>query len=572
MARIGTIIDGKYEILKQIGQGGMSKVYLAMDQRLNKQWAVKEIQRHAMDRDNAIKIQSLITEANLMKQLDHPALPRIVDILESRDVIYVIMDYIEGETLSKILKQEGAQPQKQVIKWAKQLCEVLDYLHTRKPPVVYRDMKPSNVMLKPDGNVKLIDFGIAREYKETSLEDTTSLGTRGYAAPEQFGGKGQTDARTDIYCLGATMYHLVTGKNPSEPPYEMRPIRDWKPSLSGGLEHIILKCTQSNPEDRYQSCAELLYDLNHYEAVDGEYRAAQKKKLRLFLSMAALSFVFLAGGAGGQALKAAANNNNYDVIYQRALKQTDDSEKARLLVEALRIKPNSFEAYQSLLDAYKADTEFDLEEEAQFKRCIEENLGMLQQEPGYGELAFEVGKLYWYYYDYGTDQSEDNQITRMKSSVKWFEDALEYTDGGFENRQMATVYRDIGKFNQEITLNVEEASDKGLYAPYWRNITDLMDLISQNPQEQEIVSLELYRLATNAMETYARKFKSDGITQKDMETVWAQVKGGVKNLQTTTDKTDSIKEYINNRLGSAKEAISTAFLVQEGQKAQSKNK
>lgn len=572
MAKIGMVIDGKYEILKQIGQGGMSKVYLAMDQRLNKQWAVKEIQRHAEDRDNAIKIQSLITEANLMKQLDHPALPRIVDILESRDVIYVIMDYIEGEPLSKILKQEGAQPQKQVIKWAKQLCEVLDYLHTRKPPVVYRDMKPSNVMLKPDGNVKLIDFGIAREYKETSLEDTTSLGTRGYAAPEQFGGKGQTDARTDIYCLGATMYHLVTGKNPSEPPYEMRPIRDWKPSLSGGLENIILKCTQPNPEDRYQSCAELLYDLNHYEAVDGEYRAAQKKKLRLFLSAAALCLILLAGGAGGQVLKAAANNNNYDVIYQRALKQTDDGEKARLLVEALRIKPNSFEAYQSLLDAYKADTEFDLEEEAQFKRCIEENLGMLQQEPGYGELAFEVGKLYWYYYDYGADESEDNQITRMKSSVKWFEDALEYTDNSFGNRQMATVYRDIGKFNQEITLNVEEASDKGLYAPYWRNITDLMDLISQNPQEQEIVSLELYRLASNAIETYARKFKSDGITQKEMETVWAQVKEDVKNLQTTTDKTDSIKEYINNRIDSAKEAISNAFLIQEGQKAQAKNK
>lgn len=112
-------------------------------------------------------------------------------------------------------------------------------------------------MLKPDGNVMLIDFGTAREFKYSSVADTTCLGTQGYAAPEQFGGHGQTDARTDIYCLGATMYHLVTGHNPATPPYEMYPIRQWNPMLSSGLEEIILKCTQRNPEDRYQSCAEL---------------------------------------------------------------------------------------------------------------------------------------------------------------------------------------------------------------------------------------------------------------------------------------------------------------------------
>lgn len=108
-------------------------------------------------------------------------------------------------------------------------------------------MKPANIMLKPDGNVTLIDFGTAREFKEKNLADTTCLGTVGYAAPEQFGGMGQTDARTDIYCLGATLYHLVTGCNPSEPPYEMKPIREINPSLSSGLERIILKCTQRQP-------------------------------------------------------------------------------------------------------------------------------------------------------------------------------------------------------------------------------------------------------------------------------------------------------------------------------------
>lgn len=137
MAAIGQIIDDKYEILKLIGQGGMSRVYLAMDKRLNKQWAVKEIEKRARDRNNEVVIQSAIAEANMIKRLDHPAIVRIVDIIDDGDVIYIIEDYIEGETLASILESNGAQPQELVIKWAMQLCEALEYLHTRKPPIIY---------------------------------------------------------------------------------------------------------------------------------------------------------------------------------------------------------------------------------------------------------------------------------------------------------------------------------------------------------------------------------------------------------------------------------------------------
>ena len=152
MAFIGQVIDDKYEILTLVGQGGMSKVYLARDKRLNKQWAVKEIEKRAKDRNNEIVIQSAIAEANLIKQLDHPAIVRIVDIIDNGNVIYIIEDYIEGQTLSEILENNGAQPQELVIEWAMQICEALEYLHTRKPAIIYRDMKPANVMLKPDGS------------------------------------------------------------------------------------------------------------------------------------------------------------------------------------------------------------------------------------------------------------------------------------------------------------------------------------------------------------------------------------------------------------------------------------
>ena len=172
MADIGSVLEGKYEILKLIGKGGMSRVYLAMDKRLNKTWAVKEIEKNARDENNEIVVQSAMAEAHLIERLDHPALPRIVDILEYDKVIYVVMDYIDGEPLSKVLEEHGAQPQDLVIEWAKQICDVLDYLHTQTPPIIYRDMKPGNLMLKLDGNIKVIDFGIAREYKQKNLADT----------------------------------------------------------------------------------------------------------------------------------------------------------------------------------------------------------------------------------------------------------------------------------------------------------------------------------------------------------------------------------------------------------------
>ena len=296
MLEIGSTLEGKYKILNKIGQGGMSVVYLAMNERANKQWAIKEVRRDGIHNYEVVR-QGLIVETDMLKKLSHPYLPSIVDVIDEDDSFLIVMDYIEGNTLAKALAEYGAQPQEEVIEWAKQLCEVLGYLHSCNPPVIYRDVKPSNIMLKPSGYISLIDFGTAREYKERSVEDTTCLGTRGYAAPEQFGGMGQTDARTDIYSLGATLYHLVTGQNPCAPPYEIRPIREWNPRLSQGLEKIILKCTSPNPEDRFQSCAELLYALEHYDELDSRYIRSRKRKLCVFGFSVFLS-ALLAAGAG----------------------------------------------------------------------------------------------------------------------------------------------------------------------------------------------------------------------------------------------------------------------------------
>lgn len=560
MATIGTLIEGKYEILKMIGKGGMSEVYLAMDKNLNKQWAVKEIQKKAWDKNNQVVVQSALAEANMMKRLDHPCLPRIVDIIDKDDVIYVIMDYIEGEPLSRILEKEGAQEQETVIEWAEDLCGVLDYLHTQDPPIIYRDMKPANIMLQPNGNIKLIDFGIAREYKEQNLEDTVSLGTKGYAAPEQFGGKGQTDQRTDIYCLGVTLYHLVTGKNPCEPPYEIYPIRYWDPKLSAGLESIILRCTQLNPEDRYQSCAELLYAIYHYEEADDTYRNKQKRKVNIFAGVAVAAALCVAVGIAGQVLKGNAQNNDFENNMIQAAAASDTEEKIDYYLKAIDIKPTETEAYLQLVETLKDDATFSVEEEAKLKKKMNLNLAQLQEEDDYADLAYEIGKLYWYYYDYGNTGNTDNQITRMKSAIQWFDDAYTYGSQESDYYVITQAYREIGQFNRDVTLRVEEAEDKGTYAPYFESLKNLYAIVSE--EENEIVNLETYKLCMYSIENYARKFMLDEISEEDLLEFYQNVHDSVVKMEPTTDKTEDMKNEIIERESYAKQAIEHAYEAQ----------
>ena len=287
-------------------------------------------------------------------------LPRIVDIINQDGTIYVVMDFIEGTTISDRLKKEGAQPQETVIEWGLQLASALDYLHNMKPPVIYRDMKPSNVMIKPEGGVKLIDFGTAKEYIVENNADTTALGTRGYAAPEQFGdkqGRGiyNTDARTDIYNLGATLYHIVTGMNPCEPPYEIRPIREWNPALSSGLEKIILKCTQADPNDRYQNCTELMYALNHYNELDDEYKKKNKRKLAAFITTSVLTvaagITSVIGYSGIQKIKLD-NYNTYIETGNNYKMEEDYVLAAEQYKLAFELDGTDAEAYDKYIQTY----------------------------------------------------------------------------------------------------------------------------------------------------------------------------------------------------------------------------
>ncbi|MBQ5657526.1 MAG: serine/threonine protein kinase [Bacteroidaceae bacterium] len=444
MLEIGSLVDGKYKILNKVGQGGMSVVYLAMNEKANKQWAVKEVRKDGI-RDFEVVKQGLVAETDILKKLNHPHLPSIIDVIDTDESFIIIMDYIQGNSLNKALDEYGAQPQENVITWAKQLCDVLNYLHTRNPAIIYRDMKPANVMLKPDGNVTLIDFGTAREYKEKNLADTTCLGTVGYAAPEQFGGMGQTDARTDIYCLGATLYHLVTGMNPCEPPYEIKPIREINPGLSAGLERIILKCTQRDPNDRYQSAAELMYALEHYKEDDDDFRRKQKKKLASVIATLTLSLAFGAVSIWGYTAAEKQKAADYD----QKLLAADTVEK---YYDAILTDPTRTEAYLQFNDFLASDYTLNRDEWGNhqklfagfdktliggFKQTIYVLDELKSSNPeGYAEVCFNMGWNVLSYYETDIDR------VRYENAAKWFQ---YIRDDGTENGNVAAIFCDISQ-------------------------------------------------------------------------------------------------------------------------------
>ena len=247
------VLGGRYRVIKQIGEGGMSYVYLVEDLKLvGKRWAVKETK--LTQPGDAVGVAA---EAAMLIRLNHPNLPQIVDFIgpDGEGYFYLFMDYIEGETLAADFERRGRSLTfDHILRLGIQLCEVLQYLHQCEPPIVYRDLKPSNVMLDVHGQIRLIDFGIARHFKPNQEEDTVSLGTVGFAAPEQYAGK-QSDTRSDLYGLGALLMHLVTsGKTSQFDKTGMDAIPQEVPTV---FRQLLQQLLERDPNLRIQTAGEV---------------------------------------------------------------------------------------------------------------------------------------------------------------------------------------------------------------------------------------------------------------------------------------------------------------------------
>lgn len=530
MLKVGDLIDGKYKILNEIGRGGMSTVYLAINEKANKPWAVKEVRKNGISNRELVK-QSLMVEINLLKKLKHKGLPSIVDIIDQQDNYLIVMDYIEGITLENIMQEEGVQPQEKVVDWAIQLCDVLQYLHTRKPAIIYRDMKPSNIMLRSDGSVVLIDFGTAREFKERHVEDTTCLGTQGYAAPEQFGGMGQTDERTDIYSLGATMYRLVTGHNPSEPPYEMYPITHWNPRLSTGLEGIIAKCTSKDPKSRYQSVQEVRYALEHYRDLDLDSIRRYRRNLRILLAAGGMTVMLF--GASGVSYAAADHMQKDEYAYnlEAGRRSPNKQDSIAFYQKAIQTDCAGEEAYDQLLTLFTQDGVLDEQEEKvllQLAISVDKYLERykMKNPDGYAGLCYRIGSSYWYYYEH--------EEKRQAGAVAWFESAKAGFEGNPEKERewkRASTYVEIGNFYQRIVPAQISGTDQGMYGEYWNNLRRLKEWNDEAP-DRDLVTLRLYReIVTKTLE-YAGYLQEDGVPPQEMEELLKEISQQTENMKT----------------------------------------
>ena len=250
---INNVVGGRYYVLEQIGSGGSSDVYKVRDVYQGTFYAMKRyITSDPANQDNLL--EGMEKELNALRHCSHPVLPKIFNLIKEEENFFLIMEYIEGINLKEYIMKNGAVKKKLLVNIMEQVCSGLYYLHSLEPPIIYRDLKPSNIILKDDGSIKLIDFGIAKRYSR-DVADEFALGSKGFAAPEQFGnanGKGlfNTDIRTDIYGIGTTMYYLLTKRVYQKDAFSFR--------VQGKIKKIILKCTQMNPDMRFQNCIEVL--------------------------------------------------------------------------------------------------------------------------------------------------------------------------------------------------------------------------------------------------------------------------------------------------------------------------
>lgn len=494
------VLNGRYEVLKCIHSRGMANVYLVLDSNLGKQWCLKEIRKSEAGKKN-IEYISLLQEANILRGLNHERIPRITAIDDEGDSLFVVMDFLDGINLKTYVDEKGKIPEQVAVPWMLQITQTMGYLHSKrsgKNPIFFRDMKPDNLMVRSNGNINIFDFGISIEVKhEGQLPDYT-LGTAGYVAPEQKKKNLPVDLRSDIYSMGLVFYFMLTGVDPRNfKKSELKPIAEWSPEVSPALCAIVEKCYQEVPEDRFQSCEELQYALENYQHSDEAYKLVARKKVNT-------TFVMLLAGVllcVGSIIPLSANVVQKDEEYQRAVAVAEQSGRSEDYVSAIKLNPSNLPPYEGYIDSLKVDGVFTEDEERTLLSLVNPSLVQIKTQDGYGKFAYDIGKLYWFYYI-------GNESSSELLSIKWFEDAINEDYEADESR----VYYNMGVFKRDITKSIREASDSGMYKEYWDN---LLSVQSANAVS-DIVAIQVDISVVECISNYGYNLKKDGVSYEEV--------------------------------------------------------
>ena len=495
MAGIGQIIDGKFRILQPLGRGGMSRIYLAEDIRLGKRWVVKEIPKVIGRQKNILFIQAAISEAQIIKSLDHPAVVRIVDIIQDEKALYIVEDYVQGRSFQELAQEGSAIEPEDLKQWAVQLCQVLIYLHSRKPPVIYRDLKPENIILTDSGHIRLVDFGIARRYRPEGRRDTVYLGTVRFAAPEQFEEYGaQTDMRTDIYGFGKTLQYMA---------YFCK-------ELSPEVYNLIDRCIEEDPQDRYQSGEELLETLEEIRYF-GKHTDVGKILLRSLLLLSAAAVLFF---AVRQQLSSGAGNGWQELDF--------------------------------LLDSIKADGSFSVQEEEQMLNLVMPHLKEWKEKEGFEQKALEIGELYWNSYEYGS-----GSCAGAEGALPWFELAG-------ESDETARIYRDLAQFQLSMDrIGLKEQPD-GFFREALEQLILLGRQAALLEGEDRLKALIL-RTAADSLTADIRHYRDDGAELSDVELLLTEVGTLLDTLYRSSEPEREQLQELEEKLERAEQAVRMCF-------------
>ncbi|MCI6580713.1 MAG: serine/threonine protein kinase, partial [Oscillospiraceae bacterium] len=537
----GYILNNRYRIENIIGRGGLSVVYKATDLEANGAVrAVKEISKSCKEMAESAKQESILIK-ELYEHDKYNFFPNIIQRTENNSTLYIVMDYIDGASMNSLLKS-GAFSQNMIIEYGKEICSVMQFIHDYGK--IYSDMKPDNIMIinntgsakrlgteKRSGTLKLIDFGAVVQMESGIPVQYTPE----YAAPEQFRAE-RLDRRTDIFNIGATLYHMATGRKPL-PVYDenkkLRPSSERFPFNSKDIKtdvsvkKIIRKCVEDNPAKRFRSCRDL------YSAIEKTEKHSQIK-ITLFSASATILSALICAFSYIRYVQQ--ENIEYERFITTAKKSVSYEEKTELYKNAINLQNKRTEAYFGLIETYKEDLSFDENESYDILRLLTVNSEELKKNPDYELLAFETGKLYWYYYDYGTEHSSDNSATRMKASAEWFSDAISENLRNIseEKYQMARIYHDIGNFHSEIQKLVIEGDDTDTYTEYWQSLNEMSDFAETSSAETEIVLLETYRMIINSLAIYTYKFASF-IPEEDIRNLYYKTRKSTESVITTTE-------------------------------------
>ena len=551
MLNKGFVLENRYKIVNVAGKGGTSVVYRAVDLKANNaQRAVKEVMKtNGTDAYNA-RQESLLIKEFYEKDAKNSFFPNIIEIIDNDpDALYIVQDYINGVSMEKLLAY-GPFRHKTMLRYSKDICRVMSFIH--KCGLIHSDMKPDNIMVvrneedfensrRPDkyGKLKFIDFGSVIERRSGAFAYTPA-----YAAPEQFY-EQELDEQTDIFNIGATMYHMLTGKKPKNVSANGEFVSSaerfvFEKGTNAGLARIIRKCVSEDKTKRYRSCDELFEDLE---------RTDNHTYLRATSIVAGLAVVSLGFSLFSGIMAHKSRSEDFNKLVERAENTGEYSARSEAFEEVINADGSYADAYLKLIELYKNDMVFDAKEAEQILALINENINQLRKEPRYEEIAYELGILYWYYYFYGNngDSSEQNgSVSGKIASVKWFNEAQ---TSNFKHRdpdkyEIAQVYCTIGDFYSQTQKKENELLKKNYSEDLWKSMNELNKLVEETNAGSEIIILETYKTLVNLENSNMSDFAKTGITYSEQKAFLEDIKNKTEKLNAADDSAAEAKEYI----------------------------